>query len=327
MRAVIAPEPGGPEALRLVERPRPPAGPDELLVRVAAAGVNRADVMQRQGVYPPPPGASDVLGLEVAGTVEALGHRVERWRVGDRVCAVLAGGGYAELAVVPAATALPWPEGCDATGAAAVPEVFMTVYDNVVRRAGLQPGETLLVHGGSSGIGTAGIQLAKRLGCTVLVTAGTPEKLDACRALGADQAINYREGDFLAEVEAATDGRGVDVILDVVGAAYLERNLRALALEGRLAIIGLMSGRQAEIDLRELLTRRLTVLASTLRARSVDEKAALARAVEADVWPGFAEGSLRPVIDRAYPLAEVAAAHERMEASAHIGKLVLTMAD
>ena len=326
MRAVLATEPGGPEVLEVVDLPDPQPGPGEILVRVAAAGVNRADVMQRRGLYPPPPDASPVLGLEMAGTVEAVGPGVDRWGPGDRVCAVLTGGGYAELAVVPAVTALPWPSGCDAVGAAAVPEVFTTVYDNVVRRARLRAGETVLLHGGSSGIGTAGIQLAKRLGCTVLVTAGSEEKLAACRALGADTAINYRDEDFVEAARAATDGRGVDVVLDVVGGPYLDANLRALAVEGRLAIIGLMGGRSAEADLGRMLTRRLTVTASTLRARSVEDKAALARAVEAEVWPGFAEGALRPVIDRTFPLAEAGAAHARMESSAHIGKLVLTVA-
>jgi putative PIG3 family NAD(P)H quinone oxidoreductase len=323
MRAVLASEPGGPEVLELVALPDPEPGPGELLVRVAAAGVNRADVMQRRGLYPPPPGAPDVLGLEVAGTVVAAGRDVERWRVGDRMCAVLAGGGYAELAVVPDVTALPWPPGCDAVEAGAVPEVFTTVYDNLMRRARLQPGETVLLHGGSSGIGTAGIQLAKRMGCTVFVTAGTDAKLAACLDLGADRAINYRDQDFGAVVDEATDGRGVDVVLDVVGGPYLDANLRALAVEGRLAIIGLMGGRSGEADLGRMLVRRLTVTASTLRARSVAEKAALARALEAEVWPGFADGSLRPVLDRSYRLADAAAAHARMESSAHVGKLVL----
>jgi putative PIG3 family NAD(P)H quinone oxidoreductase len=336
MRAVIAPEPGGPAALQVVELPDPEPGPGELLVRVAAAGVNRADVLQRSGRYAPPPGASAVLGLEVAGTVEAVGppdtliehplrDRAERWAAGDRVCAVLAGGGYAELAVVPATTALPWPGGCDAVGAAAVPEVFTTVYDNVVRRARLEAGETVLFHGGSSGIGTAGIQLAKRMGCTVLVTAGSETKLTACRNLGADVAIDYGTEDFVERVAEATGGRGADVILDIVGGDYLDRNLRALAVEGRLAIIGLMGGAGAEADLGRMLTRRLAVMASTLRARSVAEKAALAAEVEAEVWPGFADSSLRAVIDRTFPLEEAAAAHERMESSAHIGKLVLTV--
>lgn len=325
MRAVMARTPGGPEALRLEDVPDPEAGAGDLLVRVAAAGVNRADVLQRKGHYEPPPGTSAVPGLEVAGTVEAVGPGVERWQVGDRVCAVLAGGGYAELAVVPAATALPWPPGCDAVEAAAVPEVFTTVHDNVFRRARLAPGEAVLLHGGSSGIGTAGIQLARRHGCLVLVTAGTDEKCDACRELGADVAINYRAHDFVDAVREATEGRGVDVILDVVGADYLDRNLRALAVEGRLAIIGLMSGPKAECNLGRMLTRRLTVLASTLRARSVEEKAALASEVEAQIWPGFGEGKLRAVVDRAYPLADAAAAHARMESSEHVGKLVLTM--
>jgi NADPH:quinone reductase len=325
MRGVIAPEPGGPEALRLVELPDLRPAPGELLVRVHANSVNRADVMQRRGLYPPPPGATEVLGLEAAGVVEALGDGVEGWQRGDRACAVLAGGGYAQLAVFPASTAMPWPPGLDGVGAAAVPEVFATAFDNLFNRGRLAAGETVLLHGGSSGVGTAGIQLARRQGCRVLVTAGSRPRAEACEALGADAGIDYRTEDFVERVHALTDGRGVDVILDVVGGDYLDRNLRALALEGRLVVIGLMGGGRAELDLARMLPRRLSVIASTLRARGVAEKAALARQLVNEVWPGFADGSLRPVVDRVLPLDDVAEAHRVMEAGEHIGKIVLTV--
>ncbi|MBA2318953.1 MAG: NAD(P)H-quinone oxidoreductase [Euzebyales bacterium] len=323
MRAVVAPDPGGRKALRVVERPDPEPGPGELRLRVAAAGVNRADILQRKGRYPPPPGASDVLGLEAAGTVDAIGAGVTGWAAGDRACAVLAGGGYAELVVVPAAVAMPWPGGIDAVGAGAVAEVFTTAHDNLFTRAGLRSGETLLVHGGSSGVGTAAIQLAVRAGVEVLVTASTADKLAACADLGAAVGIDYTTQDFVEAVRDHTAGHGVDVVLDVVGGPYLDRNLRALAAEGRLVVIGLQGGAKAELDMGWLLTRRLKVMASTLRARSTDEKAQLARRMEAEVWPGFAEGALRPVIHATYPLADAADAHEVMESGTHIGKLVL----
>lgn len=325
MRAVRAPEPGGPDALVVAEVPDPVPGPGEVLVAVGAAGINRADVLQRRGHYPPPPGAPDILGLEAAGEVVALGPEVEDVAVGDRVCAILPGGGCAELVTLPAQTAMPWPQGLDAVGAAAVPEVFTTAYDNLVNRGSLGRGETVLLHGGSSGVGTAAIQLARRMGCRVLVTAGSDEKLAACADLGADAGINYRDEDFPERVRDLTDGRGVDVVLDIIGGDYLEGNLRCLATEGRLVIIGLMGGARADIDLGRLLTRRLTVTASTLRARPVEAKAALARQLVAEVWPGFADGSLRPVVDTVLPLEEVADAHRRMESSEHVGKIVLTM--
>jgi putative PIG3 family NAD(P)H quinone oxidoreductase len=325
MRAVRAPEPGGPDALVVAEVPDPVPGPGEVLVAVRAAGINRADVLQRRGHYPPPPGAPDILGLEAAGEVVALGQGADGAAIGDRVCGILAGGGCAELVAMPAGSAMAWPDGLDAVGAAAVPEVFTTAYDNLVNRGGLRRGETVLLHGGSSGVGTAGIQLARRMGCRVLVTAGSDDKLAACADLGADAGINYRAEDFPQRVRDLTDGRGVDVILDIVGGDYLEGNLRCLAAEGRLVIIGLMGGARADVDLGRLLTRRLTVTASTLRARPVDAKAALARQLVADVWPGFADGSLRPVVDTVLPLEEVAAAHQRMESSEHVGKIVLTM--
>lgn len=323
MRAITAPDPGGPEALRLGEVADPQPGPGDLLVDVAATAVNRADVLQRTGHYPPPPGASDVLGLELSGRVAAVSDAVTGWAVGDRVCAVVAAGGYAERAIVPAATALPVPEGLDLVEAAAVPEVFSTAHDNVFTRGRLTAGETLLVHGGSSGVGTAATQLATRAGARVLVTAGSADKLDACAALGADAGINYRDEDWVARVAALTDGRGVDVVCDIIGADYLDSNLRSLATEGRLVIIGLMGGPKAEINLGRLLVNRLSVVASTLRARSVAEKAAVAARLRADVWPGFADGSLRPVVDRVYSWEDAPDAHARMESSAHIGKIVL----
>jgi putative PIG3 family NAD(P)H quinone oxidoreductase len=322
-RAVIAPEPGGPEALVFVDRPAPKPEPGELLVRVAATAVNRADLLQRQGFYPPPPGAPDVLGLELAGEVAALGRGVEGWSVGDRVCAVVAGGGYAEEAIVPAAVAMPLPPGLGDVSAAAVPEVFTTAWDNLVNRGRLEPGETVLVHGGAGGVGTAAIQLAKRRGCVVLATGGSDEKLQACRDLGADAAISYRDDDFVARAREPTGGRGVDVILDVMGASYLARNLDALALEGRLVVIGLQGGVMGELNLALLMGKRLTALGSTLRARTVEERAPLARQMVAEVWPGFADGSLRPVIDRILPLDQVREAHELLAAAEQLGKGVL----
>jgi putative PIG3 family NAD(P)H quinone oxidoreductase len=326
MQAVLVPRPGGPEALTLTDVDDPVPGPGELLVRVHAAGVNRADVLQRKGHYPPPPGASDVLGLEAAGEVVAVGDGDLRFGVGDRVCGVLGGGGYGELIVLHDDVAMPWPSGLDAVGAGAVAEVFATAFDNLFVRGGLRAGETVLLHGGSSGIGTAGIQLAKRAGCTVLVTASSEEKLAACADLGADAGIDYAREDVVERVKGLTGGRGVDVILDIVGGPYLDPNLRCLAVEGRLVIIGLMGGAKAELDLGRMLSRRLRVMASTLRARSTEEKAALARRLESEVWPGFADGSLRPIVDTVLPLERAAEAHERMESSAHIGKIVLTTA-
>lgn len=325
MRAVIATEPGGPEVLTVVDRPDPRPGPGELLVRVRATSVNRADVMQRMGLYPPPPGASDVLGLEAAGEVVALGDGVDHWTVGEGCTALLAGGGYAELAVVPASVALPWPGGLSAAAAGSTYEVYATAYDNLFVRGRLRRGETALIHGGASGVGTAGIQLAKRAGCQVIVTAGGADRAQTCvDELGADAAIDYRGEDVVERVQELTEGRGVDVILDVVGGPYLDPNLRCLATEGRLVIIGLQGGATAEVDLARMLRRRLTVSASTLRARSTDEKAWLAARLRSDVWPGFDEGSLAPVIDSVHPIEEVAAAHARMESGGHVGKIALT---
>ncbi|MGH8931019.1 MAG: NAD(P)H-quinone oxidoreductase [Egibacteraceae bacterium] len=326
MRAIKAREPGGPDVLALCTLPDLEPGPGELLVQVRATAVNRADVLQRQGRYPPPPGASDVLGLEMAGEVAALGDGVTGWSRGDGVCAVLGGGGYAEQAVVPAACAMPLPPGLDPIEAAAVPEVFTTAWDNLFNRGRLAAGETALVHGGSSGVGTAAIQLARWRGCTVLVTVGSARKRDACLALGASGGINYHEReDFDVAVRDLTGGRGADVVLDIVGGSYLERNLRCLAADGRLVVIALMGGARAEVDLGLMMTQRLGITGSTLRARSVDAKAILARQMVAEVWPGFADGSLRPVIDRVLPLARAAEAHATMESSEHVGKIVLAV--
>lgn len=324
MRAVEIAEPGDADVLRLAEVDRPEPGPGQVVVDVVAAGVNRADVMQRIGVYPPPTGASPLPGLEVSGTVAAVGDGVTGVAVGDEVCALIDGGGYAEAAVVPAGQVLPVPDGVSLVDAAGLPEVACTVWSNVFMTAGLQPGETLLVHGGSSGIGTMAIQLAKALGARVAVTAGSPEKLDACRALGADVAISYREEDFVERVREETDGHGADVVLDNMGAKYLGRNVDALATAGRLVVIGLMGGRRGELDLGALLAKRGAVIATSLRARPAEEKAAIVAAVREHVWPLLDDGTVRPVIHERYPLEHAADAHRAMEASGHIGKLLLT---
>ena len=323
MTAVEISDPGPPEALQPAVRPTPRPGSGEVLVRVAAAGVNRADVMQREGRYPPPPGASDIPGLEVAGTVVAVGGDVAEVSVGDEACAIVSGGGYAEYCVVPAPQCLPIPDTVSLRDAASLPEAYMTVWTNVFERGRLAAGETFLVHGGSSGIGTAAIPLAKLRGARVFATAGTDEKCTACTALGADLAINYRDQDFAGVVREATGGRGVDVILDMVGGAYLQRNVDSLTLEGRLVIIALMEGASAEVNLAALMSKRLTVTGSTLRARRVDQKAAVARAVQEHVWPHVASGRLRPAIHATYPLADAAEAHRVMQSSRHIGKLLL----
>jgi putative PIG3 family NAD(P)H quinone oxidoreductase len=323
MRAVIAQGTGGPEVLSVAEVPDVEPGPGEVLVRVAAAGLNRADLLQRQGFYPPPPGASDVIGMECSGTVAALGEDVTGWEVGDEVCALLAGGGYAELVAVPAGQLMPVPDGVDLVSAAALPEVACTVWSNVFMVAGLQPTESLLVHGGAGGIGTFAIQLASRLGSRVLTTAGTPEKLDLCRSLGADVTISYRDQDFVAVAKDATDGAGVDVILDNMGAKYLGRNVEALALEGRLVIIGMQGGTKGELDINALLRKRGAVIATSLRARPVGEKTAICASVVEHVWPLVAEGLVRPVVHGTMPLAEAAAAHTLMESGEHTGKILL----
>jgi putative PIG3 family NAD(P)H quinone oxidoreductase len=319
MYAITIPQPGGPDALTGADVPDPVAGDGEVVIEVVAAGVNRADVVQRQGFYPPPPGASPYPGLECSGRVAALGPGVSGWSVGDEVCALLAGGGYAQKVAVPAGQVLPVPEGTDLVGAAALPEVTATVWSNVFQIAHLRPGETLLVHGGSSGIGTMAIQLGKAVGARVVTTAGSTAKLEACRELGADVLINYREQDFVAEL----GGQGADVVLDVVGAKYLTRNVDALAVNGRLVVIGLQGGARAELDLGKLLTKRAAVVGTSLRARPPAEKAAIVAAVREHVWPLIGAGVVRPVVDRTFPLAEAAGAHRRMESSEHVGKIVL----
>ncbi len=325
MRAIEISQPGGPEVLRLVERPRPEPGSGELLIRVEAAGVNRPDILQREGLYPPPPGASDLPGLEVAGMVEALGDGVVEWRVGDRVCALVAGGGYAEFCTAPAGQCLSVPAALTTPEAAALPEACCTVWTNMFDRGALAGGEAALVHGGTSGIGTTAIQLAVARGARVFATAGTDEKCRVCERLGADRAINYRSEDFVAVTRELTDGRGVDLILDIVGGTYMDRNLRALGLRGRLVQIGLIGGPTATIEVGRILTRRLTITGSTLRSRSLTEKAAIASAVREWVWPLIDEGRMVPVIDRTFPLIEAAAAHRLMESSRHIGKIILTI--
>ncbi len=316
---------GPPDVLRPVERPTPVVTDEDILIKVVAAGVNRPDVMQRKGAYPPPPGASDIPGLEVAGRIVALGSKVTGWQTGDAVCALVAGGGYAEYCAAPAQQCLPVPASLGLIEAAAMPETFFTVWYNVFERGRLRAGETLLVHGGASGIGTTAIQLARAFGARVIATAGTAEKCAACERLGAERAINHRTEDFVAEAHAATDGRGVDVVLDIVGGDYLARNIDVLALNGRLVQIGLQGGAQAHINLRSLLQRRLTLTGSTLRPRSVAEKGAIAQALRREVWPLVERGEVRPVVDATFSLARAADAHEAMEDGAHIGKLVLVV--
>ncbi|MEW2074940.1 NAD(P)H-quinone oxidoreductase [Streptomyces sp. NPDC013433] len=323
MYAITIPEPGGPEALVWDEVPDPVAGPGEVLVEVVAGAVNRADILQRQGFYDPPPGASPHPGLECSGRIAALGDGVSGWAVGDEVCALLSGGGYAEKAAVPAGQLLPVPEGLTVDQAAALPEVVCTVWSNVFMVAHLRPGETLLVHGGSSGIGTMAIQLAKAVGARVAVTAGTTEKLERCAELGADILINYREQDFVAELKRATDGAGADVILDNMGAKYLDRNVQALAVNGRLAIIGMQGGVKGELNIGALLGKRAAISATSLRARPPEEKATIVAAVREHVWPLVADGRVRPVIDREIPMPDAATAHRVVEDSGHIGKVLL----
>ena len=323
MRAVVCDGAGDVDVMRVGEVPDPVAGDGEVVIDVVATAVNRADVLQRQGSYPPPPGASDVLGLECSGRVAAVGDGVSRWQVGDEVTALLSGGGYAEQVAVPAGQVLPLPAGVDLQTAAALPEVACTVWSNVFMLAGLQPGETLLVHGGSSGIGTMAIQLASAMGARVAVTAGSAEKLQRCRELGADILVNYRESDFVEDVRAATGGDGADVVLDNMGAAYLGRNVDVLAVNGRLVVIGLQGGVKGELNLAKLLQKRAAVLATSLRARPAEEKAAIVAAVEEHVWPLVADGSVRPVVHEVFALSDVREAHRCVEDSAHVGKVLL----
>jgi NADPH2:quinone reductase len=317
--------PGPPDVLAPTERPKPVAAPGELLIKVAAAGVNRPDVMQRLGRYPPPAGASDIPGLEVSGRIDALGPETHGWKLGDEVCALVAGGGYAEYCVVPAPQCLPVPRGLSIVHAAAMPETFFTVWTNVFERGGLKVGESLLVHGGSSGIGTTAIQLAAVLGARVFTTAGNPEKCAACEQLGAEQAINYRTSDFVARVLEATGGKGVNVILDMVGGEYFRRNIECLAVEGRLVQIATLAGAKAEITLPTIMQRRLTITGSTLRSRSVAEKGQIANALREHVWPLADAGRVKPIVYRTFPLQDAAAAHRMMESGEHIGKLVLVV--
>jgi len=325
MRAITIPEPGGPEALVWADVPDPQPAEGEVLIEVAASAVNRADLLQRQGFYDPPPGSSPYPGLECSGRISALGPGVHGWAVGDEVCALLAGGGYAEKVVVPAGQVLPVPSGVDLVTAASLPEVTCTVWSNVFMIAHLRPGETLLVHGGASGIGTMAIQLAKAVGARVAVTAGGPEKLSRCAELGADILIDYREQDFVQEIRKATDGTGADVILDIIGAKYLQRNVKALAVSGRLAIIGLQGGVKAELNLAALMAKRAAITGAGLRARPLNEKAAIVAAVREHVWPLIANGQVRPIVDRLLPMADAAEAHRVVDASAHVGKVILTV--
>jgi putative PIG3 family NAD(P)H quinone oxidoreductase len=324
MRAVTVSEPGGPEVLTLSELPDPEPAPGEVVIDVAATAINRADLLQRQGLYPPPPGASEVIGLECSGTISAVGPEAGDRKVGDEVCALLAGGGYATRVCVPAGQVMPVPSGVDLVTAAALPEVACTVWSNVFMVAGLQPGEHLLVHGGAGGIGTFAIQLASVLGAQVLTTAGSAEKLAVCADLGADVTINYRDEDFVEAVREATNGQGADVILDNMGASYLGRNVEALATEGRLVIIGMQGGTKGELDISALLRKRGAVVATALRSRPPEEKAAICAAVAEHVWPLIGDGRIRPIVHTTLPLAEAGKAHAVMEASDNVGKILLT---
>jgi NADPH2:quinone reductase len=325
MTAIGITSPGGPEMLAPQKRPVPQPGEGEILVKVAAAGVNRPDVAQRKGLYPPPPGVTDIPGLEIAGVVAACGPGARRRKPGDQVTALVSGGGYAEYGIAHETHALPIPSGLTGTEAAAIPETFFTVWHNVFERGGLKAGETLLVHGGSSGIGTVAIQLAKAFGARVITTAGSAEKCDACRRLGADVAINYKTEEFVSLTKSATGGAGAEVILDMVGGDYIERNYEAAAVEGRIVQIAFQGSPRANVDFRRIMLKRLHHTGSTLRSRSIPDKAAIAQAVERNVWPLIAAGKVRPVIDSIFPFREAAKAHARMESSVHIGKIMLNM--
>jgi NADPH2:quinone reductase len=325
MTAIGIRAPGGPDVLVPEQRPVPAPGAAELLVKVAAAGVNRPDVMQRKGQYPPPPGASDIPGLELAGEIVAVGADVKRWKTGDKITALVAGGGYAQYCTVPEPQALAVPAGLSMIEAAALPETFFTVWHNVFERARLTSGETILIHGGTSGIGTTAIQLAVAFGARAFATPGSEEKCAACKKLGAEIAVNYKTEDFVAATKAATGGKGADVILDIVGGEYIDRNFDAAAVEGRVLQVAFQTGSKATVDYRRLLGKRLTHTGSGLRPRSVVDKGKMARALEDKVWPLIAAGKVKPVIDSTFPLTEASAAHARMESSVHIGKIVLTV--
>lgn len=326
MRAIVLDGFGGPEVLQVAEVPMPEPSAEEVLIKVVASAVNRADTSQRRGTYPPPPGAPPYPGLECSGVVVAVGDGVSSWAVGDQVCALLAGGGYAEYVAVHAGHVLPRPSAVPLADSGSLPETACTVITNLTGPNGLRPGETVLVHGGSSGIGTTAIQWAKTLGCTVLTTVGSDEKAQACRELGADVTINYRDQDFVEVCRDQTEGRGVDVVLDIVGADYLERNLASLATGGRLHSVGVQTGSQTQIDLRAVMAKRLILTGSTLRSRSTAQKAEVVSSVRDSLWPHYDSGAVRPVIDRRYPLEEAAAAHRYLESSAHVGKVLLDVA-
>jgi NADPH2:quinone reductase len=325
MKAIEIATPGGPEALRLTDRPVPRPGDGEVLIRVAAAGVNRPDVVQRQGHYPPPPGASDLPGMEVAGTVEALGPNVTGVAVGDQVTALLAGGGYAEYATAAAPLCLPIPAGLSLVEAAALPETYFTVWTNLFERGGCKAGDNVLIHGGTSGIGTTAIQLAKAWGASVFATAGTHAKARFCEEIGAVRGIDYRTEDFVEIVKAGTDGKGADVILDMVASTYVQRNIEAAAVEGRIVVIAVLGGARAEIMMNKIMVKRLTLTGSTLRPRTVAQKAAVAEGVRKNIWPLLAARRVRPIIHATFPLAQAAEAHRLMESSSHIGKIMLTV--
>jgi putative PIG3 family NAD(P)H quinone oxidoreductase len=325
MRYIAAREPGPPEVLHVAYGPLPRPKPGEVLIEVSNAGVNRPDCLQRAGAYPPPSGASPVIGLEVAGTIVARGDDVVEWQVGDRVCALTPGGGYAEYCVTPAGFCLPIPAGLTEIEAASLPETFFTVRNNLFDRAHLRHGETVLIHGGTGGIGLTAIQLAKQIGATVITTVGTDDKAAFCRTMGADHAINYRSQDFVAEVARITEKRGVDVVLDMVGGDYIEKNLKCLALEGRLVIIAFLHGSRVELDWRHIMLKRLTVTGSTLRASPLARKVEIAASLKREVWPLIESGKVKTVVHRVFPLAEAAAAHALMESNAHIGKIVLAV--
>lgn len=325
MTAIEIVEPGGPEVLKPTQRARPEPGPGEVLIAVEAAGVNRPDVFQRQGNYAPPPGATDIPGLEIAGRVAALGSGVEGLAIGEAVCALVAGGGYAQFCTAPAPQCLPIPGRLSMIEAAALPETFFTVWTNVFDRGGLKSGETILIHGGSSGIGTTAIQLAKAFGATVFTTAGSPEKCAACRDLGADRAIDYRAEDFVEVIKAETEGRGVDLVLDMVGGDYVPRSVDSLAMDGRHVSIAFLRGAKVTLNMQMMMMRRITLTGSTLRPRSVADKGAIATRLREQVWPKIAAGEIRPVIHATFPLADAAGAHALMESSAHIGKIMLTV--
>jgi NADPH:quinone reductase len=327
MQAINPEAPGGAEVLRVVDRPVPEPGPGEVLIRVAAAGINRPDILQRRGLYPPPPGAPSIPGLEVAGRIVYLGGGVNRFREGQTVCALIAGGGYAEYALAPAAQCLPVPEALTPVEGAAMPETLFTVWSNLFQRGYARDGETVLVHGGTSGIGTMAIALCREFGIRILVTCGSEAKCERARALGADAAINYRDGDFVEAVAALTDGRGVDIVLDMVGGDYLPRNLRCLAEEGRHVSIAVQRGATAELELGRVMAKRLVLTGSLLRPRSAEFKSLLADEIAREVWPLVAEGRVRPVIHATFPLAEAAQAHRLMESGDHVGKIVLTVGD